>query len=209
LGNNLTPQWLLWAREIQALAQTSRFYAPDEFQRQRYVRLTEIAAEIVAAYTNLPLEPILQAYETQDGYATPKVGVRATVIQDDKLLMARERDDGGWTLPGGWADVGDMPSEAVEREVWEETGFQVKASRLIGVYDANCSPHPAPFQLYRLLFLCEITGGEARPSNETSEVSFFGRDEIPFELSPSRMETRYIDAAFDAFNKPDEPVHFD
>lgn len=209
MGNNLTPQWLLWAREIQALAQTSRFYAPDEFQRQRYARLTEIAAEIVATHINLPFEDILRAYETQDGYATPKVGVRAAVFRDNKLLLARERDDGGWTLPGGWADVGDTPSEAVEREVWEETGFEVKATRLIGVYDANCSPHPAPFQLYRVMFLCEINGGEARPSDETSEVRFFGRDEIPANLSATRMEARYVEATFDAYNQPEQPAQFD
>ncbi|MBN2501452.1 MAG: NUDIX hydrolase N-terminal domain-containing protein [Anaerolineales bacterium] len=209
MGNNLTPQWLLWAREIQALAQTSRFYAPDEFQRQRYARLTEIAAEIVSTYANLPQEAVLQAYKAQDGYATPKVGVRAAIFQDGKLLLGRERDDGGWTLPGGWADVEDTPSAAVEREVWEETGFTAKAIRIIGVYDSNCSPYPAVFQLYRVMFLCEISGGEARPSDETSEVCFFEQTEIPAELSASRMEKRYIDAAFAAYADPQRPADFD
>ena len=209
MGNNLTPQWLLWAREIQALAQTSRFYAPDEFQRQRYARLTEIAAEIVSTYTNLSQEEVLQAYETQDGYATPKVGVRAAIFQDGKLLLARQRDDGDWTLPGGWADVGDTPSAAVEREVWEETGFSAKATRIIGVYDSNCSSYPAIFQLYRVMFLCEITGGEARSSDETSAVRFFAQTEIPTELSASRMEKRYIDAAFAAYANARRPADFD
>ena len=209
MGNNLTPQWLLWAREIQALAQTSRFYTADEFQRQRYARLMEIAAEIVSTYANLPQEAVLQAYEAQDGYATPKVGVRAAVFQEGKLLMARERDDGGWVLPGGWADVGDTPSAAVEREVWEETGFTAKATRIIGVYDSNCSPYPAVFQVYRVIFLCEITGGEARPSDETSAVHFFAQDEIPAELSAGRMEKRYIDAAFAAYANPQQPADFD
>ena len=125
------------------------------------------------------------------------------------MLLTRERDDGGWTLPGGWADVGDTPSAAVEREVWEETGFTAKAVRIIGVYDANCSPYPAVFQLYRVMFLCEITGGEARPSDETSAVRFFTQAEIPAELSASRMEMRYIDAAFLAYADPQRPADFD
>jgi hypothetical protein len=131
------PRWLEWAREIQALAQTGYHYAENEYQRQRNQRLQEIAAEIIASHSSIEYEALRDAFQEQVGYATPRVDVRGAVFQQGKLLLVRERMDNGWTLPGGWADVGDVPSEAAEREVWEEAGFEVKARCLVGVYDAN------------------------------------------------------------------------
>jgi ADP-ribose pyrophosphatase YjhB (NUDIX family) len=112
-------------------------------------------------------------------------------------------------MPGGWADVGDVPSEAAEREAWEETGFRVKARKVIGVYDAN---RIAPFQLFhafKVVFLCELLGGEARGSRETSEVGFFGRGEIPPQLSGERTRIRHIEDAFAALQDPSLPTVFD
>ena len=139
------PRWLDWAREIQALSQTGLHYAVNEFQRERYLRLMEIAAEIITEHTGLQTTPLAQEFSAQIGYATPRVDVRAAVFRDAKLLMVRERMDGGWTLPGGWADVGDVPSEAAEREVWEEAGFRVQARQIVGVYDAN---RTGPLELF-------------------------------------------------------------
>ena len=107
-----TPRWLEWARQIQALAQTGMHYAENEYQRQRYQRLMEIAAEIVSEHSNLEYSSTREAFVAPIGYATPRVDVRAAVFQQAKLLLVRERTDGGWTLPGGWADVGDIPSQA-------------------------------------------------------------------------------------------------
>ena len=120
-----TQHWLEWAREIQALAQTGSHYAEDDYNRQRYLRLLEIVAEIVSTHTNLEYPSIVESFRKQIGYATPRIDVRGVVFQGNKLLLVREQTDGGWTLPGGWADVGDVPSHAAEREVWEEAGFRV------------------------------------------------------------------------------------
>jgi hypothetical protein len=110
------PRWLEWARQIQALSQTGYHYAENEYQRERYKRLTEIAAEIASESAGLEYTPLLDVFRAQIGYATPRVDVRAAVFQQGKLLLVRERQDNGWTMPGGWADVGDVPSEAAERE---------------------------------------------------------------------------------------------
>jgi 8-oxo-dGTP pyrophosphatase MutT (NUDIX family) len=119
----------------------------------------------------------------------------------------RERMDGGWTMPGGWADVGDRPAEAAEREAWEEAGFRVQTRRLIGVYDGNRFEPLELHHAYKLVFLCEVIGGEATPSNETSEVAFFGKDEIPALLSDQRTPPRLIRDAFAAYSDPDcQPV---
>lgn len=203
------PRWLEWAREIQALAQTGLHYSPDEYNQQRYARLLEIAAEIVSQNTGLDYDALRQAFSLPVGYATPRVDVRAAVFQDRKLLMVRERADGGWTLPGGWADVGDVPSEAAERETWEEAGYQVKAQRLIGVYDANRIAPLEIFHAYKLVFLCQIVDGEARPSQETSAVGFFGREEIPAMLSAERTTPRHIEDAFRVLENPQQAAVFD
>ena len=193
------PRWLAWAREIQALAQTGLHYAENPFEAERARRLLEIAAEIIEAHADLPMEKLRLAFEAQPGYVTPKVDVRAAVFQDEEILLVREAIDGGWTLPGGWADVGEAPSLAVEREVLEEAGLEVKAKRLIGVYDANRVPGALDlFHAYKLLFLCEWMGGELRSSQETTQVGFFGQGGLPGPLSEHRTTRRHLRDAFAA-----------
>jgi ADP-ribose pyrophosphatase YjhB (NUDIX family) len=203
------PQWLLWAREIQALAQTGNAYAHDDYQRERYQRLQEIAAEMVASQSHLHEETILNAYNTQKGYATPKVDVRSAVFHDQKLLMVRERLDGGWTLPGGWADVGDLPSHAAEREVLEESGYIVRVNRVIGIYDANRSGPLELFHAYKIVFYCDLLGGAPNPGLETIDVAFFGFGELPGQLSGERTLPRHLQDAFACLKDPTCRVVFD
>ncbi|MEN8242642.1 MAG: NUDIX hydrolase N-terminal domain-containing protein, partial [Chloroflexota bacterium] len=132
------PNWLTWARDIQGIAQTGLHFAAEEYDIERYLKLQQIAAHMVAYAAELDKDKVVEIFQLGEGYATPKVDVRGAVFnQAGELLMVREKMDGGWTLPGGWADLGDVPSEAAEREVLEEAGYQVKARKLVGVYDAN------------------------------------------------------------------------
>ena len=205
----MPPRWLEWAREIQALSQTGYHYAGNEYERERYHRLTEIAAEIVSEHSDLDAAELKGIFSAQVGYATPRVDVRGAAFRDGRLLLVCERQDGGWTMPGGWADIGDVPSEAAEREVWEEAGFRVKARRVIGVYDANRTGPLELFHAFKIIFLCEILDGQARPSHETSAVAFFGPDEIPQALSGERTRPRHIQDAFAALQDPNLPTVFD
>ena len=202
-------QWLHWAREIQALSQTGYHYAENEYQRERYHRLAEIAAEIYSSYSSLALEPLAELFHAQVGYATPRVDVRGAVFHNGRLLMVQERMDNGWTLPGGWADVGDVPSQAAEREVYEEAGFHVRARKVVGVYDANRSGPLEIFHAFKIVFLCDLISGEARSSNETSAVAFFGSDQIPEHLSGERTKPRHILDAFAASKDPGWMTAFD
>lgn len=209
MDEDTTPRWLELAREIQALSQTGLFFAENEFARERHKRLGEIAAEMVSDHSSLEINELVNIFVSQTGYATPRVDVRAAVFRDEKLLLVRERIDGGWTMPGGWADVGDIPSGAAEREVREEAGFLVKARKVIGVYDANRLGPLEIFHAYKIVFLCDLLGGEARNSNETSEVGFFGREEIPLMLSGERTKPRHITDAFSVLDDSDRPAVFD
>jgi ADP-ribose pyrophosphatase YjhB (NUDIX family) len=202
-------RWLEWAREIQALAQTGSHYAENEFQLQRYQRLMEIAAEMVSEYSDMEFAQVIAVFKSPIGYATPKVDVRGAVFQNDQLLLVRESMDGGWTMPGGWADVGETPSRGVEREVWEEAGYRVKANRIIGVYDANRVGQLELFHAYKIIFLCDLIGGSPRPSTETSDVAFFGRHELPVILSGERTKSRHIQDAFAFHDDPSYPAVFD
>jgi len=206
---SILPRWMEWAREIQAISQTGTFYAENEYQRQRYRRLTEIAAEIISEHSQLECPELVDLFIRQIGYATPRVDVRGAVFCDGKILLVRERTDGGWTMPGGWADVGDVPSQAAEREVQEEAGFQVKAIKVIGVYDANRSYPLEIFHAFKIVFLCNILGGEAQTSIETSEVKFFSQNEIPAQFSGERTRQRHVVDAFAAYEDNQSSTVFD
>ena len=201
-------RWLTWAREIQALSQTGLTYSENDYNTQRYRRLTEIAAEMVAAHTGLPIKSLERDFLAQPGYATPKVDVRGAVVRDGQILLVQERVDGRWTMPGGWADVGDLPSEMVVREVWEESGFEVVARKLFGVYDANRLSPLEFYHAYKLVFSCDIIGGEARPSDETLDVGFFPFDDLP-PLSSPRTEPRHLAEVQAHLRDPARPATFD
>lgn len=196
MENNNKRNGLLWteiAREIQALAQTGLTFASNHWEVDRNKRLMEIAEEIVRNKTHLKDEPVMETFTTQPGYATPKVDVRAAIIKDGKILLVKETSDGKWCMPGGWADVGEYPSEMVIREAKEESGFDVKPLKVIGVFDANRGGRPMQFfHAYKVVFLCEIIGGEATPSEETSEVAFFDFDNLP-EFSLNRTNEKHIE----------------
>jgi ADP-ribose pyrophosphatase YjhB (NUDIX family) len=186
------PLWLRWAREIQSLSQTGLAYATKDYDTQRYRRFMEIAAEIVHNYTDLKKTQLLKNFLAQPGYATPKIDVRGAVIRNGKILLVQERRDNCWCMPGGWADVGELPSHSIIRETREESGFEVAPRKLIGVYDANRGAKPVEFyHAYKLVFLCEIIGGQARASEETAAVDFFTFDDLP-PLSAFRTNHRHI-----------------
>ena len=192
MSENNVKQWLTWAREIQSLAQTGLAFAPNHYEKERSTRLIEISAEIIEEYTNLKSENISEVLMEQPGYATPKVDVRAAIIRDNKILLVKEITDGKWSMPGGWMDVGDYPAQAAEREAIEESGFVVKAKKLIGAFDANRNGRPLEFfHAVKLIYLCEIISGKPTISNETSEVKFFDFNGLPV-LSENRTNKRHI-----------------
>jgi ADP-ribose pyrophosphatase YjhB (NUDIX family) len=203
------PEWLNWARSLNAIAQTGLTYAKDPFDIERYTAIRSIAAEIMSTGAGAPAQGLVELFSRDTGYATPKVDVRAAVFRDGRILLVREREDGRWTLPGGWADVGDSPSVAAVREVKEESGFEVVARKLLAVYDRDLHGHPPiPFHAYKIFFLCELTGGVAETSHETDGVDFFAADALP-PLSLTRTTADEIAHMFEHYWNPGRPVSFD
>jgi ADP-ribose pyrophosphatase YjhB (NUDIX family) len=202
----------LWslARKLQAMSQTGLEFSTNEYDRQRYELLSNISAELMAEHCDTPVEKFQKMFDAQSGYATPKVDVRAAVFREGKILLVREAADGLWTMPGGWSDVNDSPREAAEREVWEESGFRVKAVKLAAVYDRAKHPHvpPLPFHVYKMCFLCDILSGEPTVSREILEVGFFAPDALP-PLSISRILEFQIFRMFEHAQNPSLPTDFD
>jgi ADP-ribose pyrophosphatase YjhB (NUDIX family) len=203
------PQWLTIAREVRAIAQTGLAFNADGFDHQRYQRLRELAALLMAQGSATEHESILELLRQEKGYATPKVDVRGAAFQDGRVLMVREISDGKWTLPGGWADVNQTAGECVVREIAEESGFTARALKLAAVYDyQKRNPSPHIDSIYKMFFICEIVGGAASASNETSEVAFFPRNELP-PLSLGRTTAAQIDRMFEHREQLELPTDFD
>ena len=202
-------KWLELAQRLQSIAQSGLFYSSNEFEIERYKLVMEIAEEMISMKTGFEKDEIDKLFIREAGHSTPKVDVRGVVFKDNKILLVKEKVDGKWTVPGGWADVGSSPSENAEREVFEESGYRVKAKKVLAVYDRNKQGHtPFIFHLYKIFFLCEIIGGESKTSFETDDVGFFGLDELP-ELSTGRVTRKQIERFFEHYKNPDLPTDFD
>jgi ADP-ribose pyrophosphatase YjhB (NUDIX family) len=203
--------WLTWVKALRSIAQSGLTYTEGPFDRERYEQILTIAVEMAAAETGGDAVQIHDLFAAARGYETPKVDVRGVVFRDDRILLVRELQDGGrWTLPGGWADANDRPSEAVEREVWEESGYRVRATKLLAVYDRRLHGHrpPHPYGIYKLFFLCELLGGEPTASIETSGAAFFAENKIP-SLSLARTTPTQIARLFEHHRDPNLPADFD
>ena len=203
------PRWLAWARELQTLAQTGLAFSTTGYDKERYRRLTEIAAEITAENTFLAAGDLARVFMCHPGYATPKIDVRGAVVRDGRILLVQERSDQRWCMPGGWADVGEGPSAMVIREVQEESGYLVKPGKVVGVFDANREGRPLEFyHAYKIVFLCDIIGGEPRGSDETLAAEFFPFSNLP-PLSSNRTSVRHLAEVLAHVDDPHRPVAFD
>jgi len=206
------PDWLGWARELLAIAQNGLAFSRDPHDVARYEALRAMAARMVAARSEDAAAILAEKLANEAGYATPKLGVRAAVFDaDGRILMVRETADRHrWSLPGGWADVGQTAAESAVREVREETGYIVRARKLAAVWDRRRhGGPPALHDVCRLFFVCSLEGGEAATSSETSEIGWFAEDEVPADLSTRRILARHVSRMFAHFRAPDLPTEFD
>ncbi|KMY44600.1 ADP-ribose pyrophosphatase [Bacillus sp. FJAT-27916] len=201
--------WLDWAKQLQSIAQAGLTYSKDVYDMERFEQIREISIEMMSTYTEMDTPIIRELFANETGYATPKVDIRAVVFKDNRILMVKENTDDCWALPGGWADIGLTPREVAVKEVKEESGFEVKPVKLLGVLDKKCHPHPpSPYHVYKLFIQCEIIGGKPTEGIETSAIDFFPEDELP-ALSIARNTRSQIEMAFRSLKNPEEPVQWD
>ena len=209
---NDEPNWLVWGRELQAVAQTGLAFTRDPYDHERYEMVRTLASKMMASRTSAPTERIEALFAGESGYATPKIDVRGAAFDDQgRLLMVREVVDAGrWTLPGGWADVNLTPAENVAKEMREESGFEVRVAKLASLWDRTRQGHPSGvFSCYKMFFICDIVGGAALTGLETSEVGWFAEDELPGDLSLGRVLESQLRRMFAHARDRGLPAEFD
>ncbi|GAB1421519.1 NUDIX hydrolase [Anaerolineales bacterium] len=205
-------EWAGWVEQLIAIAKIGLEFSENPYDRDRYEQIIDIAAAIGSRYSGDEAEQIKAFYTENNGYVTPKIDVRAAIFDEDRVLMVRElSDDGRWTLPGGWCDVGDTPAESVKKEVKEEAGYEVEVVKLAAVLDRAREGHPPyPFSTYKLLFICKVVGGDGDHihKHETGDLHYFPIDALPADLSPNRVLPHQILRLYQHAQDPTLPTDF-
>ena len=193
-----TSPWLDWAVELQALAQAGLHYGKDPFDIERFQRIRDIAAEMLARGTDLPLETVTDLFCCESGYQTPKLDTRAAVFQNGRILLVRE-NDGRWSLPGGWVDVNVSVGENTVKEVREEAGLEVIPRRVIAVQDREKHNRPVyAWKICKIFVLCALAGGEFRPNSETTASGYFSLEDLP-PLAEEKTTAEQVRMCFEAY----------
>ena len=201
-------KWLQWAVELQALAQAGLAYGKDIYDRERYERIREISAEILAHQAQIPAPTVMKLFCGESGYQTPKLDTRAAIFQEDKILLVHE-NDGTWSLPGGWCDVDISAAENAVKEVKEEAGLDVTADLVIAVQDREKHNHPVyATKICKIFFLCSVTGGKFLPNSETTETGYFGLNKLP-TLATAKVTEEQIRMCFEAYHAEHWKTLFD
>ena len=202
-------QWLVWAQQMQSIAQAGLEYSKDKFDLERFEQIRELSIEILNSYTDVGTEKLVGLFANENGYQTPKVDIRAVVPKGEKLLFVQESDDGKWALPGGWAEIQLSVKENAEKEVREESGIATEAERLIAVLDRNrYTDDDFPYSVYKIFIECRAIGGSFQPNMETMDAQFFGEEELP-ELSVLRNTEDQVAMCFAFLRETGRPVVFD
>ncbi|RLD76675.1 MAG: ADP-ribose pyrophosphatase [Bacteroidetes bacterium] len=184
--------WLTIAKKINSIAQSGLAFTKDKYDKERYLELQALSIQILNNVTDIDSEKLNFIFNRDAGYQTPKIGVRAVVVKNNKILLVKEDMDNKWSLPGGYADIGMTPSEIAVNEVKEESGYDVKATRILGLIDYNKhQDRPFPFDIYNLFMECELIGGKPTTGIETNDVGFFDINNLP-ELSVRRVTKEQI-----------------
>ena len=208
-GSKLTSPWLDWAIELQSIAQCGLAYTPNIYDKERFERLREISAEMLAEKTDIPVDKVKDLFCNEKGYQTPKLDTRAAIFKDGKILLVHE-NNGTWALPGGWVDVLESVGSNTIKEVKEETGLDVRNQKIIAIQDRN--KHNTPSYAYgicKVFVLCELLGGEFKENTETTEIKYFSLDEVPQNLANEKTSMEQIEMCFRALNDSNWQTEFD
>ena len=201
--------WLETAKRLDAIAQAGLTFSQNPYDLERFEEIRKISHSMLHEYTGTPVEKIPGIFSNETGYPTPKVDIRGIVIRDDKLLMVREKLDGLWSIPGGWADIGYSPKEMVVKEVFEESGLKVEPVRLLAVFDKKFHDHPPGlFHVYKIFILCTDGEGSPIPGSETTDAGFFDVGDLP-PLSLERNTAKQIEILYRLSKSSGNEIWFD
>lgn len=193
-------RWLEWASRLQSIAQAGLTFGETQYDIDRYQQIRDLSIEILNEYTGVSHEKVRDLFASGTGYQTPKVDIRASVFRNGRILMVREKIDGAWSLPGGWADVDSSVRESAVRECFEEAGAVVEPKRIIAIHVADRHlQFQYPYTVYKIFVECNLIETNFAENTETLEAGFFAPDALP-SLSMERNTPEQIKICFDARN---------
>ena len=197
-------------KRLKNIADIGLLYSQDPYDRERYTELHEISLKMMSHLTDTPLSKITDFYAIPNDYPTPKVDIRALVLNNmNQILLVQERSDSHWSLPGGWADIGLTAREVAVKEVLEETGLTVSPTRLLAVFDKKCHPHPPqPYYVYKFVILCQWVAGDLQQAHDILDARFFDITDLP-PLSENRILKSQIELVFQKAQTNDFETYFD
>ena len=202
-------KWLQWASMLQSIAQAGLTFGSDKYDLERYQKIRDISVEIIQEYTDIDYAKVKELFASETGYQTPKVDIRAVVVSDERILMVKEKSDGKWSLPGGWADVNTSVSESAVRECFEEAGAEVRPKRILAIQLANRHNNKLfPYTIYKIFVECELIKTSFRENTETLEAGFFSPEALP-ELSVIRNTGNQIEMCMGATRQTTFETLFD
>ena len=202
-------KWIQWIQEMQAIAQTGLEYSRDKFDLERFQQLRDLSINILHEYTEIDHAKLRDLFANENGYQTPKVDIRVVIYDEDKILFTKEKDDGKWSLPGGWADINLSVRENAIKEVHEEAGIEVEPQNIIAILDrAKYISDDYPYSVYKIFVECDYIKGSFRDNLETSDAKFFSLDELP-ELSTGRITLEQVKICFVYKNQKNPALVFD
>ena len=202
-------QWLKWAVELQSLAQSALYWCKDPYDIERFQRIREISAEMLAAKSGLDMEKVKGLFCNETGYQTPKIDTRAAIIREGKILLVQEKN-GKWAMPGGWCDIDQTPADNTVKEAREEAGMEVRVTRLVSAEDQDRHNFPPnAFTIIKLMFLCEPLGGEFVPNNATIAAAWFTEDHLPEPMANEKCTADQVRLCFEASRAEHWETRFD
>lgn len=200
------------ARLLISTSEKGLIYSDTPFHVERYNLVKKIGIKLLDIISNLEEDKLKSVFVKENGYPTPKLDIRAVVPNGKSLLFVKEKDNGLWSLPGGWIEVGETIKDCIEKEVKEESGYIVIPRKILGIYDREKDKNTIPslFHVLTIYIYCEIETYEDSEKNnfETVDCGFFDRDNLP-ELSLDRVSRLNIERAFEHIDNQNLVSDFD
>ncbi|MCL9782561.1 NUDIX hydrolase N-terminal domain-containing protein [Vibrio sp. S4M6] len=202
--------WLDWAIQIQSIAKAGEIYSKDKYDKERFEQLTSIANQMLAFLGDTPVAAIEKIFIPETGHPTPKVDLRAGIVKDNQILLIQENEEGGWSIPGGWGDIGMTPSEGITHRVLAQTGLKVENPKLICVRDRSAHPYQPkfPFHVYKLYFVFDSVSEQPVQDATVPGMEFFSFDDLP-PLAPNRVLPDDIELIAHHFRSGDKGIAVD
>lgn len=183
--------------KIHSISRIGLLYSKDPYALENYEEIRKITIEAIENFNNLSFERPL--YFERDIYPTPNLSTRTIIFNENhELLMVQEAKNGLWSLPGGWIDLYDSPSEGAKKECLQEAGAEVEIINLLGIKDVS-QYSSSKLSEFVIVFEGRLKSFVQEHCHETSDVRFFPLDKLP-PLS-NKLYKEVMDAFLTALEK--------